>query len=234
MHRCYEIILILEGKMKVRVENEVYTARSGDLILVKPNLIHSLETVGTSKHILCIFSPELISAVSGKIIKYKLKKSVIHDTSGFYKGLFMNMKEGSNIATVKGFLYLLCGDFYQYLDFSAEDNVMGDKRLLHDIFLYVENNIDNACSLSNLAKELKYSEAYLSRFFKANVGTTYYSYVRNIKISRACYLLNNTKDNILDIALKCGYTSLSSFNRSFKHVVGENPTNYRNVMKSNK
>ena len=43
----------------------------------------------------------------------------------------------------------------------------------------------------------------------------------------ACYLLKNTRWSILDISIQCGYASLSIFNRSFKQIVGMNPTAYR-------
>ena len=66
MHRCFEIILITEGHMRVRIEQESYPLEAGDMILIKPNRVHSLETDGSSRHKLCIFSPELIAAVASK------------------------------------------------------------------------------------------------------------------------------------------------------------------------
>ena len=45
--------------------------------------------------------------------------------------------------------------------------------------------------------------------------------------NHACYLLKNTGESILEVSLRCGYASLSSFNHSFKQIVGMNPTEYR-------
>lgn len=82
-------------------------------------------------------------------------------------------------------------------------------------------------TLGELSKELEYSSVYLSRFFHENTGMPYHKYARMVKMNHACYLLKNTRESILEVSLRCGYASLSSFNRSFKQIVGMNPTEYR-------
>ena len=76
MHRCYEIILMREGSMKVVIEEREYVLEQGDMILLKPNQVHSLDSFGKSHHLLCIFSPELVSSVSSKFIKYQMTSPI--------------------------------------------------------------------------------------------------------------------------------------------------------------
>ena len=57
----------------------------------------------------------------------------------------------------------------------------------------------------------------------------YSDYVRNIKISHACYLLRNTHESVIEIAAQCGYSSISSFNRNFKNLTDVSPTVYREL-----
>ena len=77
MHRCFEIILLLEGSMTVTVEKKVYVLNAGDMIFVKPSLVHSLKTSETSRHMLCIFAPELIAAISHELIRFLLTSTLI-------------------------------------------------------------------------------------------------------------------------------------------------------------
>lgn len=232
MHRCYEAVMLLEGEMTVRIEKEEYLLREGDLILIKPNRVHSFETQGSSRHVLCIFAPELIAAITEPLTKYRLTSPVLREEDPTVRRLFLTVQEDADIATVKGFLYLLCGHFYRSLDLTAEDTYAKDTLLLRDIFHFVETNTDKPCTLESLAESLKYTPSYLSHFFSANVGMSYNTYVRNVKMNRASYLLRNTRDSVLSIALKCGYTSLSSFNRSFKQLTGMNPTHYRDTLRA--
>jgi AraC-like DNA-binding protein len=232
MHRCYEAVMLLEGSMTVRIEKEEYLLNEGDLILIKPNRVHSFETRDSSRHILCIFAPELIAAITDSLTKYRLTSPVLREEDPLVRQLFLSLREDADIATVKGFLYLLCSHFYRSLDRTAEDTYAKDTTLLRDIFYFVETNTDKPCTLESLAESLKYTASYLSRFFSANVGMSYNTYVRNVKMNRASYLLRNTRDSILSIALKCGYTSLSSFNRSFKQLTGMSPTHYRDNLRA--
>ena len=227
MHRCFEIILLLEGEMTVTIEKKDYWLTAGDMIFVKPNFIHCLKTPHTSRHVLCIFSPELIAAIATDLVQYQLVSPVIKNVPPLYQELFQNANEEMQIGGVKGFLYTIGDLFYHQLDFSKEDKATKGKHLLQRILLYVEENMDQPCSIQDLGTFLDYSPSYLSRFFYTNIGMSYSDYVRNIKISHACYLLRNTHENVIDIATQCGYYSISSFNRNFKQMTNCSPTEYR-------
>ena len=235
MHRCYEMVLMLEGEMNMTIDKEDYVLRAGDLILVKPYRIHSYETKpgksGTC--LLCVFSDDLIAAISGPLTKYRLHTAVLHDIPSLYRDIFIHMQGTSDLPSVKGFLYMLCSLFYRQLDDTEEDSFSGSLKLLRDIFIFIETNVDSPCTLHELARELRYNESYLSRMFLRSVGISYSEYVRNIKMNHACYLLHNTDENIFSIAAKCGYSSTSSFNRSFKQLMGITPQEYRSEIDAN-
>ncbi len=233
MHRCYEMVLMLDGEMTMQIDQQEYHLRSGDLILVKPYHIHSYQTL-PEKHsecALCVFSGDLIAAITDALTKYRLSSLVLHDVPALYRDVFLKAQSYNDIAAIKGFLYLLCSMYYRHLNTEEEDLFTSDNGLLRDMFIYIENNVDKPCTLHELANELRYNESYLSRMFQKSVGVPYSEYVRNIKVNHACYLLRNSDESILNIAMKCGYATLSSFYRSFKQLIGINPNEYR--MKTN-
>lgn len=227
MHRCYEIILVREGSMAVKVEREVYEASAGDMVLIKPNRVHSLETVGHSCHKLCIFSPELIAAVSSLFKLHPLTNPVLRSVPTLYRDLFEEMKEDTAIGGVKGCLYSLCDLFTRQLDLSREEVFTGKDHLIRDTLRYVEENTHAPCSLSVIAEALGYSDSYLSRVFNEAVGMPLSSYVRHVKINRACYLLKNTRLSVTDIVSQCGYATVATFNHNFREQMGCSPTEYR-------
>ena len=69
IHRCYEMVLMLEGEMHMQVGKRLYTLREGDLILVKPHRVHSYHTAdgSHSRCLLCVFSGDLIAAINEAI-----------------------------------------------------------------------------------------------------------------------------------------------------------------------
>ena len=109
----------------------------------------------------------------------------------------------------------------KYYD-SHKDN----KNLLAEIFKFIENNYKEDCTLKELSASIGYDYAYLSRYFKNVVGISFNSYVNMYRLNHACYLLDNTSDHILNIAIESGYKSLRSFNRNFKIHFGISPNEY--------
>ena len=227
MHRCYEIILLCEGSMNVRIEQREYTLEAGDMILIKPNCVHSLETPATSRHRLCIFSPELISAVSSQLKRHPLLSPVVRRVPHLYRELFEQINESASIAGIKGFLYCLSDLFCKQLDLSREVILSGRDHLIRDALRYVEENLNAPCTLEGVATALGYSGSYLSRVFGDTVGMPFTAYVRHVKINRACYLLKNTRLSVTDIVSQCGYASVATFNHNFSELTGCSPTAYR-------
>ena len=59
LHQCFEIILLLSGKMHITINDKTFELSEKEALLVFPNQIHSLHSI-ESKHILCVFSPDLV------------------------------------------------------------------------------------------------------------------------------------------------------------------------------
>ena len=59
LHICYELIVLLDGKMTVTIDNIPYSLKKNEAVLVFPNQIHSLDST-KSEHILFLFSTRLI------------------------------------------------------------------------------------------------------------------------------------------------------------------------------
>ena len=71
------------------------------------------------------------------------------------------------------------------------------------------------------------SEAHFIRTFGATFGETPHRYLQRRRVERAMFLLGQTKRDITEICLEVGFTSLGTFSRTFRSIVGEPPTAYR-------
>lgn len=52
-------------------------------------------------------------------------------------------------------------------------------------------------------------------------------YINLVRVQTACDLLKRTDEPITTIAGKCGFTTLSTFNRNFKQITGVSPSQWR-------
>ncbi len=223
LHRCYEIIVILEGEMSVSVDDRNFLLKKSDALLIFPNQIHSLQSQ-SSRHILCIFSPELVQAYHTRTADM-VPESNLFRPPEYLIGAIDEL-ENATLIERKGILYSLCGIFDSNAVYESKPS--DRKSLLYKIFSFVADKFDGDCSLSALADGLGYDYVYLSRFFKRTVGISYNTYVNHYRLSNACYLMKNTGMTVVQCAYESGYASLRSFNRNFKEQYGITPLEYRN------
>src|SRR5918995_417573 len=65
------------------------------------------------------------------------------------------------------------------------------------------------------------------RTFRATFGETPHRYLQRRRVERAMFLLRETDRDVSEICLDVGFTSLGTFGRTFRKIVGESPTAYR-------
>jgi AraC-like DNA-binding protein len=81
--------------------------------------------------------------------------------------------------------------------------------------------------IRELARIAIVSEAHFIRAFSATFGETPHRYLQHRRIERAMTLLRTTEASVSDICLDVGFTSFSTFSRTFRRIVGESPSAYR-------
>jgi AraC-like DNA-binding protein len=82
-------------------------------------------------------------------------------------------------------------------------------------------------SLGQVAKAVNTSTFYFCKMFKKVTGVNFTDYVSRVRIEKAKDLLLNPNLRVSEIAYEVGFQSLTHFNRVFKRILGQSPTEYR-------
>lgn len=101
-------------------------------------------------------------------------------------------------------------------------------REAHD---YLVRNLDNPCTLIELAHRVGINDFKLKKGFKQIYGTTVYESLIDARMEKAKYLLLETETAIEQIAYTTGYKNLSSFITAFKKKMGYAPGSYKRMKK---
>ena len=88
---------------------------------------------------------------------------------------------------------------------------------------YIENNLDSEISYDEAAQIACCSTYYFQRMFTYITGISLAEYIRRRRMTQAAFELQRTDKRVLEVALKYGYTSPTSFNRAFQNVHGISP-----------
>lgn len=108
-----------------------------------------------------------------------------------------------------------------------ETKFRSEKLRLQKTLEYINENLNNHITLTQLSSIFGASRCRFTVTFKQHTGYTPHAYVVQQKILRAKEILKNTKRPILEIALDLGFNSQPHFTSSFRKEVGLTPARWR-------
>lgn len=92
---------------------------------------------------------------------------------------------------------------------------------------FIEEHHREDLSLGQVAASVHTSLFYFCKLFKRHTGVSFTEYVSRLRTEKAKKLLLNPNLRVSEIAYEVGFQSLTHFNRVFKRILHESPTEYR-------
>lgn len=120
------------------------------------------------------------------------------------------------------------------IDLTSEKSTLAGydaKEQVDYVYYYIQDHYMESVDIGELADELGFTSAYLSKIFKKYTGTTPIKMLTSIRIHNAKKLLLNTNYTIQEIGKEVGYPDQFHFSKTFRKVVGMNPSAYRELGK---
>jgi AraC-like DNA-binding protein len=82
-------------------------------------------------------------------------------------------------------------------------------------------------SVDDVAEASGLPRFVLMRRFKAQLGSSVYQHLQQVRLERAAHLLATSRDSVLDVGLACGFGDPGRFARAFNKRFGATPAAYR-------
>lgn len=249
-HICFEVTVVDSGSGIYSTNNESYTMRPGDVFIFSSNEYHCITEVGndglglTNLH----FEPRYLwgnqsdsfSEENINICFYHSKnfKNRIPVNASFPIINYVNLikaelteKPAEYHLQVKSLLNLLLITLVRQFGYSDKNTSVSSlqfKNIQHTLS-YIDQHFTEKLSLTELAELAGMSPNYFSAFFKKISGVTLWDYISHKRIDMAARLIRrrDSGQNMLDIALLCGFNNTANFNKMFKRVTGMTPTEYK-------
>ena len=251
-HTAMEIILPLENIYTVETPGTSFSLREGDIIVICPGCIHTLYAPKTGRRI--IFQPDvsalrflkeveaLISVISPFIVitpeDYPVMYPMLRDMILNITDKYVNGGEFAEVEIYADLLNMLSliGKYYKSENQSSLVQDRAKQEEYYDKFIKICDYIGEHCAedlnLDDMAAMSGFSKFYFSKLFKQFTNVSFYRYVNQKRIEMAEQLLISPDNSITDVALSCGFSSLSPFIRMFKLIKGCTPTEFRNIYKN--
>jgi AraC-like DNA-binding protein len=95
---------------------------------------------------------------------------------------------------------------------------------------YIHEHQTEELSLGQVARAVNTSTFYFCKMFKKVTGINFTDYLSRVRIEKSKNLLLNPNLRVSEIAFEVGFQSLTHFNRVFKKILGQSPTEYRSQL----
>ena len=97
---------------------------------------------------------------------------------------------------------------------------------------YVNAHLQDKITANDIAKAAGYSQYHATRLFKAETGQSPFDYIRSQRLIGSAYVLRNSNQRVIDVALDFVFDSHEGFTRAFSTVFGITPKRYANLKKT--
>ena len=237
------VFYLLDGSMAVQSQEEYYTMESNDIILINPGLSYELCDLKSAIYGKAAFSlPAMDEMLNGQQIVFYCN-SVADKTMSFQnlRDIFYEMtsvyaaeKKGSDCLINSLLLKLLDCLVENYQQKSVNETNSGELKddRMQMIMQYIMANLDQEISLNELAADMYVSPSTLSRIFKKNTGMYFADFVIRLRVQSSLGLLSFSDRTITQIAMTCGFSNSATFNRAFRKVMNQTPSEYREHYRS--
>ena len=245
-HNAVEIIMPIENTFTVKTGAKEFLLRERDIIIIPPGELHTLPPQ-EGRRIIFQCDNSVLSGVSALEAVMPVFQEPLHIKPDTERDLYLLAKKqildiyseyyaNTEISDVRIYLNLInllvAGREFQIeqnqQSFAcAKDKLYQYSEKFKLVLKYIDQNYMYDISLDKLAAIAGYSKFHFSRIFKQYNSMSYIQYI-NLRRTRAAeMLLLDPSIPITEVAMRAGFSSLSTFNRIFKEFKHCTPSSYQ-------
>ncbi|NML19254.1 AraC family transcriptional regulator [Pseudoflavitalea sp. G-6-1-2] len=254
LHRHHEIQLtwVRKGEGTLVADNNMHSFTSNEIFWLganQPHLFKSDPSYFAPKSKKTISALTIFFNPNGQLASFfdlpetrNIKKFIQQHSSGFkvpqqhvaeISNLILQLKDGSGVEQMISFLDIFkkllsykklspLSTLSQPQDYSENEGIR-----IATIYNYIMQHYDKPITLEDIAKQAHMTPQAFCRYFKKHTRLTFVNFLNEVRINEACKkLTEGSYDSITTVAYNCGFNSITNFNRVFKRVTSQSPSEY--------
>lgn len=241
-HHFTELFYVTRGNGKFLVEDDSFSVKVNDLIIVNPNVTHTeLGIPGTTFEyvVLGIQGLQFQPSESGQHFNYnKYNLSSCEKELQFCLHALIN-----ELRSKEDYYEAVCQNLYEILIYyifrktKTELSIASSKKITKEcrfIEEYIDEHYTEDITLQTLSDLTFMNKYYLVHAFKKYKGTSPINYLIDKRIEESQHLLANTNYPVSKISDQIGFSSQSYFSQVFRKRTGLTPNQYRKSIENTK
>ncbi len=251
-HNDMEIIYIKKGQGIISVDLEPYPVQAGEIVLIAPGQLHSIEQYedASMEYENIIFQLNMLMAATDDLCSEHFFTPILHNrlslpvhltpaspayakVSGCLNKIdkLSGYGDALSMLGIKGKLFELFHLLLCHCPNTTKPHT--HSRSLDTVKLilkHVETHYHENLSIQDMADLCGFSASHFMKFFKQHMGTSFTAYLNDYRLTMAARMLSASTDTVVAIAEETGFENLSYFNRVFKKKYNMTPSQYRHQL----
>ena len=241
-HDSLELVYMLVGSITVTTENQKNVLQAGEFNIINSRVMHSVLS-GKNRALVLQIPKEMLTKYIPDIELYQFEVDM-HPENEIDKTRLQKMKkifEDMHIvydirpeayllrfnSLLYELLYTLAHSYSKKIVRKEADRNQKNLERVNEIMVYLKEHHREKCLVPEIAAHFGYSEDYLARFFKKQIGMTLMEYLYAIRIAKVHEELLVTDASIGEIFEAHGCTNYRVAMRTFKENYGCTPKEAR-------
>ena len=227
-HSQIEICIVHEGEMEMFIDGKHRTLKKGDISVALSFVPHAYKTPLHSRSSIIFIPTHICEEFMALTENKRLVSPFISDPQIYEKfNEYFSLLQQKDINDIKyrGLMYLILGIILENVELAADESPI-DTELVSKILFYINENYKNDISPAKIAEHFGYSQGHISRYFKSCCGVNLVKYIALMRLRRAVMLIHEGERNITDCILESGFSSSTTFYRTFNTEFGCSPKEY--------
>lgn len=247
-HEHMEFLCVKRGCVTARYNNQPVEGRKDSILIINSNEIHSIECSSDDLEYFCVIvdmsllrsgfadrcQQKYITPISKNLILFQNHIPRDPALTKCLSGIACELEcreDGYELAVKAHQFQLLSILVRKYvgkvLTLKESDNRMKNLNRFKGILSYIEQNFDDRITMEELSRMANLSTYHFCHLFKEVTGKTFTTYVNDLRLNKASYLLQNTDLSITEIGLLCGFNDINYFSRMYKKHRSCSPSAFR-------
>jgi len=255
-HEFSELVIVLRGRGLHVTPEASWPIGAGDAFVLHGDQAHGYEDTAGLDLVNIMFVPDELDLQAADIgllpgyhvlftleprvrlrdefrSRLRLKPDQLRSVSGLVDRLeyeLTQMPPGWQFSARACFMLIVTdlSRFYERADVPAAAPL----QRLGQVLSYMEQHLEEAPGLEDIAGACSMSRRSLSRAFRSVMGCTPVQYAVRLRIQRALELLQTTDESITGIAYSLGYADANYFSRQFRSATGVSPREARKRLRA--
>lgn len=249
-HSEMELFRVMHGTVTIQCGPSLFEAHEGDIAFFNSGELHAAVPADSTRDLFfraIVFSPDYLCGATNDILRVKYVSPVMNGELRLPSLIRQGTALHERISPVFDAVYTLLQDRPPFFEFSAKSGMVSAFGMLVEngeaagaaqrhgaaaasikkAIQYIQANYRTPLTIDRLAEIAGMSEGHFCRVFKQYTLKTPVQFINGVRLTHAADELANTNKRVLDVAMDCGFNSVSYFIEVFRESFGITPSRYR-------